>query len=134
MKTRIAVLSLLLKNIIYLQYYCVDHLEIVQQRSMPTCAHYSCQERRFCFHVRPLVDKNWLGLYKVYVRKRDLMENEQINIYGCQRPRGFLMKHCRTILIAARKCKRPKTPSIKRLVQLCKVKITLLITYTNRFR
>ena len=28
------------------------------------------------FFIRPLVDKNWPGLYKVYVRKRDLMENE----------------------------------------------------------
>ena len=68
-ETRIAVLSLLLKITFCHQF------EIVQRRSMPTCALNSFQERQFGFHVRPLVDKNRPGLCKVYVRKRDLVEN-----------------------------------------------------------
>ena len=87
MKTRVAVLSLLLEITLCHQF------EIMQRRSMPSCALYSFQERQFGFHVRPLVDKNRPGLCKVYVRKRDLVENEQINLYGWQRPRGFVEQY-----------------------------------------
>ena len=47
------------------KYIVSTSSKIVQRRSMPTCALYSFQERRFGFHVRLLVDKNWPGLFKV---------------------------------------------------------------------
>ena len=57
--------------------------------------------------------------------------NKSISMGDSGREDFWWLKHWQTILIAVRKCKCPKTPSIKRLVQLCKVKIAQLITYTS---
>ena len=175
MKTRIAVCHCFWK------FYCVDQFEIVQRRSIPTCALYIFQERWCGFHVRHLFDKNWPGLYKlvgllvvfnVPSTARSFRDGTPISCplrrintpfrpgfepwavawqsitlplryasstQGCTRfmsERGIWWKTNKSICTgdSVEHANAPKTPFMKRLVQLCKVKITLLIYTISWFR
>ena len=66
------------------------------------------QERRFGFHVRPLVDKKQAGVVQGICQKEGFTgkrTNQSLRVKAAAR---ILMKHCRTILVAVRKCKRLK--------------------------
>ena len=72
--------------------------------------------------------QNQAGAVQGICQKEGFEENEQINLYGWQRPRGFWWNIVEQYWSRLENANAPKTPSIKRLVRLCKVKITKIVS------